>query len=147
MLTSTRAASLLLVALAAACAIGVTPLSKADLDKRSTRSFPAVTVAKAVEASRVALATLGYSVTLTNPSLGLVKTGPRIMYSRDAQRDELAWTLHVEAVGAGVLVRAVPRAFRNGTEMTGENVWVAEIIDPKFNDLWRELGSTISAMP
>jgi hypothetical protein len=40
----------------------------------------------------------------------------------------------------------VPRGFRNGSEIDQEGVWVAEVMDAKFRDLWREIENNLGVL-
>jgi hypothetical protein len=134
-----------------ACAEVFHPLTPAALAERGTHRYPGVDRDKATDACAVALETLGYKVTMKDPATGLVKTAPKtIMVSAvghgataDVTEDGLAWSLAVEQSGSDVVVHATPRGFRNGSEMHEENVWVAEAIDSKFDDLWHEVDGVL----
>ncbi|MGQ0508823.1 MAG: hypothetical protein ACT4TC_26275 [Myxococcaceae bacterium] len=142
-------------------------LKPADLEARGTRTFSNVTSEKAVEASAVALSTLGYQVTQKSKEAGVVKTAPQdILVTQKTEttvdrtplantvrgatssstqtRDGLAWTLRISGAGDGVKIVALPRAYRNGSELV-EDAFVAEVMDPRFNALWREIEGSMSA--
>jgi len=123
------------------------PLTPAQLAQRGTRSYSNLTREQATEASAAALATLGFEVTVTDVSAGVVKTAPKVMHVTavggygyaSAIEDGLAWSIQVDSAGKDAVVHCTPRAFRNGAEMYAPNVWVAEAIDDKFRDFWHEL--------
>ena len=64
--------------------------------------------------------------------------------SAEVQDDSLAWTVQVTNGSGGAHIRAVPRGFRNGSEMRGDDIWVAKVIDPKFDDFWHEVDSNLA---
>lgn len=137
---------------AAACA-HYTVLSQAQLAERGTHRYTNTTRETATEACATALATLGYRVTVKEPDTGIVKTAPAsIMTSATGGRgyanitdDGLAWSIVVEPSGGDVILHATPRGFRNGSELRDESMWVAEVMDAKFRDLWREIDGTLGA--
>jgi hypothetical protein len=139
-----------LATLAPAC-VSYHPLTPAELSLRGTHRYPGVARERATDACAVALATLGYQVTLKEPESGVIKTAPKvIMVSAtggpgyaNATEDGLAWSVDVEQAGSDSVVHATPRGFRNGTEMHEENMWVAEAIDGKFDDLWHEVDGVL----
>ena len=152
-----------------ACALftNTVVLTADDLKQRGTRTFQGVSRDTAVEGAAVALGTLGYYVTQKNLETGVVRTAPREILttastntthhdrsivnpqytsesSSTVTRDELAWSLRVVADSeAEVTIIATPRAYRNGTELAGENTFIAEVMDPRFNDLWRAVEEVI----
>jgi hypothetical protein len=139
---------LLLAAAAPACGgPSYHPLTPAQLAQRGTRRYPNLTREQATKASAAALATLGFEVTVTDVSAGVVRTAPKVIQVSavggygyaSAIEDGLAWSVHVDSAGKDAVVHCTPRAFRNGTEMHDPNVWVAEAIDDKFRDFWHEL--------
>ena len=129
-----------------------TPLSQKQLTDMGTHRFAKVNRAKLTEASAVALETLGYRVTLKQPAAGVVKTSPTTVmtsatghaHAASVTQDGLAWTLRIEQTGSGAVVRATPRGYRNGSEMRRDGMWVAEVMDQKFQDLWREIDTTLA---
>jgi hypothetical protein len=131
-----------------------TQLTPQDLEQRGTRGFPNVSIEGAVAATASALSTLGYVVTLKSANPGLVKTAPRQVstsatggrYNAQLITDELSWSIEVFSDQGMTWLRATPHAFRNGAEMGG-TAFVAEVLDPRFNDLWRELTETMSMRP
>jgi hypothetical protein len=134
-----------------ACGPHYTTLSPAQLTERGTHRYANATREKATEACAVALATLGYKVTVKQPESGVVKTAPSsIMTSAtggagyaDVTEDGLAWSIAIDSAGSDVVVHATPRGFRNGSEVRDDGMWVAEVMDAKFGDLWREMGATL----
>jgi hypothetical protein len=148
----------LLFVVASGC-VHYTPYTAPQLAAKGTHPAPGQNVASTVEAVAVSLTTLGYRVTVKDAERGIVKTSAKpIMtsatttasggqYSATASsevvEDGLAWALSIEADGSGAVVHATPRGFRNGTELHDEGMWVAEVMDAKFNDLWNELDSTL----
>lgn len=140
-----------LLALTAPACVHYTILSPAEMSQMGTRKYAATPVDKATEATAAALATLGYKVTVKES--GLVKTAPQtIMASASGGRgyaniteDGLAWSIAIEQSGADVIFHATPRAFRNGSEMHGDDTWVAEVMVSKFRDLWHEIDGNLGA--
>jgi hypothetical protein len=136
-----------------ACAPVYSALSPTQLAERGTHRYPGVTREKAVDACAMALSTLNYRVTVKQSETGLVKSAPAaIMTSATGGRnyatvseDGLAWSIVVETAGNDVIVRATPRGFRNGSEVHDEGMWVAEVMDAKFRDLWREVDENLGA--
>jgi hypothetical protein len=156
------------LAIACASCTSYTVLTPADLQQRGTRSFPGATRQAAVEASATALESIGYRVTQRSADTGIVKTAPREIFAEattqtdlersaildrvegaksttTVQRDALAWTLRITPSGDGVTIVATPRAYRNGDEIDDPNAFVAEVMDPKFAALWREVGDSMGA--
>ena len=153
--------SALLLVVVSSCAHSphYTAYTAPQLAAKGTHQVAGKDVAATVEALVVSLTTLGYRVTLKDPERGIVKTSAKPMmtssttvatgsqYSATASsevvEDGLAWALQVEASGSDAVVHATPRGFRNGSEMHAEGMWVPEVMDPKFLDLWSELDSTL----
>ncbi len=149
-----------------ACA-NYTPITPAQLVERGTHRYANVTVEKATQGCATALATLGYKVTVTEAQSGVVKTAPLAFTATattkaSAQKDPLtgnvsahaetemtqdglAWRVAVEGTGADVIVRLTPRAYRNGSEITEGEIWIAEVMDAKFRDVWREVDAAVGA--
>ncbi|MEO6575029.1 MAG: hypothetical protein ABIP89_14390 [Polyangiaceae bacterium] len=129
-----------------------TVLTPAQLAERGTHRYPNVSRENGTEACASALSTLGYKVTVMRPDTGLIKTAPAtIMVSAtggagyaNTSEDGLAWGIVVETSGSDVVVHATPRGFRNGSELHDANMWTAEIMDAKFQDLWREVDGTLN---
>ncbi len=142
-----------LLALVVSACTHYTVLSPAQLSERGTHRYANTSREKVIEACAAALATLGYKVTVKQPESGVVKTAPAsIMTSAtggggyaSVTEDGLAWSLVVETSGADVVVHATPRGFRNGSEVQDEKMWVAEVMDGKFRDLWREIDGTLKS--
>ena len=153
-----RALTAVLSLFASAC-VHYTPYTAVQLAEKGTHAAPGQSVASTVEAVAVSLATLGYRVTVKDPERGIVKTSAKPIMtsatttvsggeytatgSSEVVEDGLAWALRVEADGSGAVVHATPRGFRNGSEIHDEGMWVAEVMDAKFQDLWSELDSTL----
>ena len=141
------------VMLVAAGCQSFTVLSPAQLSAKGTHRYGNSSKEQVTGACTVALTTLGYKVTVSEPAAGIVKTAPSsIMTSAtggpgyaNVTDDGLAWSIVVESAGGSIVVHATPRAFRNGTEVHKEGIWVAEVMDAKFADLWRELDETLRA--
>ena len=129
------------------------PLTPAQLADLGAHRYPGVTREHATEACAAALATLGYNVTVREPATGIIKTAPRTIattatggrYSASVTDDGLAWTVAVEPSGSDVVVHVTPRGYRNGSEVHAENMWVAEVMNDKFKDLWTEVDSNLGA--
>jgi hypothetical protein len=134
-----------------ACA-SYTVLTPAQVAERGTRRYANVSREKATDACATALATLGYKVTVTQPEAGIVKTAASTMMTSatgdrnyaNVTEDGLAWSIVIEVSGADVVVHAAPRGFRNGTEVQDAGMWVAEVMDAKFRDLWREIDGMVA---
>lgn len=130
-----------------------TPYTFEQLAERGTHRVFGRMPDQAIEACAAALETLGYRVTVKNAEQGLVKTAPHSImtsvaggrgYARVTE-DGLAWAIQVEKAGNDVVLYAAPRGFRNGSEFKDEGMWVAEVMDAKFQDLWNEIDSTMGA--
>ncbi len=147
------------VALVSSGCVHYTPYTAAQLAEKGTHHVP-LEVGPSVEAVAASLATLGYRVTLKNAERGVVKTSAKSImtssrtsatgnsYSATATsevvEDGLAWAIEVRPdPNGGSIVTATPRGFRNGAEIQTEGMWVAEVMDPLFRDLWREVDSTV----
>ena len=135
-----------------ACA-SYTPLNQSELSERGTHRYPNVSRERLTEASATALATLGYRVTVKQSRKGLVRTAPATImtsaygtnYAANLQEDGLAWSMRIDKSGKGAVIHAQPRGFRNGSEYHDDGMWVAEVMDAKFKDLWREIDSSLAA--
>ena len=129
-----------------------TTLSKTELESRGTKSFSAVPSEKMAQIGVTALRNLGYEVTQQDckERSCMIRSAPKdIMVqgttsgsytsaSTQLIRDGLAWQISISPNGKDSIVRAVPLAYRNGAEIMNPNVFGAEVMDPKFNHLWRE---------
>ena len=140
-----------------------TVLTSDQITERGTRTFEGVSLEAAVEMSAASLKTLGYEVTIADAAKGVVKTSPAVIFTQatgtssysqfggthvsNVQRDGLAWSLSIRSLGAAVQIVARPRAYRNSQELTGDQIFVAEIVDPKFESLWREIGENLGQSP
>ncbi len=133
------------------CALFFTPLTKEELSQRGKRHFSKVGSERLTRVTTVALQSLGYHVTVTDSSTGLIRTAPHSMIvsatgssgGANVTEDGLAWVVRIGEDSSGNFVQATPRGFRNGSEMRAEGIWIASIIDPKFEDLWREIEETL----
>jgi hypothetical protein len=153
MTTFKRIATMVLFGMVAAssgCAgLFYSPMTAAEVREHGTRRYAHLPPDKVTQACATALDTLGYRVTVSR--VGLVKTAPKVVMTSasgsygyaTATEDSLAWTVSVRTVGPEAVVVAQPRGYRNGTEMVGERVWTAQILDPKLHDLWRELDGNL----
>jgi hypothetical protein len=130
--------------LAVACFHAYTPQ---QLEHLGTHRLAGKSIAQAVEITAVALETLGYRVTVKNTEQGIVKTAPRTTMTSasggsnyaNVTEDGLAWVIAISGSSSSAVLHATPRGFRNGSEMRGEGIWVAEVMDQKFADLWNEV--------
>jgi hypothetical protein len=130
-------------------------LSAQQLTEMGTRQYPNERLPHVVKSCAAALATLGFTVTFVDAGAtqGVVKTAPlRIMTSAaggygqaNIIEDSMSWDISVVSDAlSNVFVHAKVRGFRNGSEMQGD-VLVAEVMEPKFRDLWREIDSTVQS--
>ena len=55
------------------------------------------------------------------------------------QRDALAWVTRSSANGGGVTIVLSPRAYRDSVEKTGPGIFAKEVMDPHFQQVWREI--------
>jgi hypothetical protein len=116
-----------------------------EMARHGTRVYSA-DVTTGLKAATVALETLGFVITLSDPATGTIKTAPRHMvatsYGSTVYRDELAWVLVVSSHASGVQVLATPHAYTNGTEVPNERI-AANFLEEKFDTLWKELDSDV----
>jgi hypothetical protein len=134
---------LLSLALLAACMRSMPP---AEVEQKGTKEYAGQGGSKVMQATSVALKTLGYDVTLTDAGRGRVKTAPKLIqvtavgssYSATAISDSLAWTIDVSASSNGSVVHARPQAFRNGLPLDLSNVNAA-YLDRSFDALFHEI--------
>lgn len=117
-------------------------LTSDQLSERGTKVYKGVSVERSIEATLAALKVLGYDVTLkeVKAKMALIKTAPM-------NRDGVSWALLIRPDGDDVQIKARPKAYRNGAEMTGEKVFVAEVMDPRFRDLWNEIDGLLVGKP
>jgi hypothetical protein len=118
-------------------------LTPDELARHGTRVYSA-DVTTGLKAATVALETLGFVITLSDPATGTIKTAPRHMVATSTgyaiYRDELSWVLVVSSHASGVQVVATPHAYTNGTEVPRERI-AATFLEEKFDTLWKELDS------
>ncbi len=137
-------------------------LTSEQLSERGTKTYKGVSVEKSIEATLAALETLGYNITLkeVKAKMALIKTAPldvmtsatgtasgtanHSVIAANVTRDGLSWALLIRPDGNDVRINARPKAYRNGAEMTGEGIFVAEVMDPRFRDLWNEIDSILN---
>ncbi len=139
------------LAVAAPACIHYTPLTSAELQQRGTHRYANTTKARATDAASKALSTLGFNVTVEEPEKGVIKTSPQRMGASASggngyayvTEESFSWSIVVESSGDDAVVRATPHGFRNGSEVRDEGIWVGQIIDPKFQDLWREMDDVL----
>ena len=144
---------LVLIVTLLAC-IHYTTLTPTQLSERGTRRYANTSSEKALKACADSLSTLGYKVTVVQPESGIIKTAPHsIMTSAtggagyaNVTDDGLAWAVAVEQSGNDVVVHATPRGFRNGSEVHEDGMWVAEVMDAKFKDLWNEIDQNLGTV-
>ena len=142
-----------------------TVLSAAEVQKLGTRTYANTPPAAAFTATHQALEMAGYRIVVDEPATGTLKTAPKQISSHaeseakvhepilgppkvtsetTVTEDSLAWNLSITASGAGSTVRAQPRGFRNGLEITdNENVWADTVITPQINALFRSIESNL----
>ncbi len=143
-----------------------TVLSAAEVQKLGTRTYANTPPAAAFTAAHQALEMAGYRIVVDEPATGTLKTAPKQISSHAESEakvqdtivgtkvtsettvtdDSLAWSLSISASAAGSTVRAQPRGFRNGLEITdNENVWADTVITPQINALFRSIESNLPA--
>lgn len=138
----------------ASCALFYHVLTPAEIDERGTRKFSSSSSEKLAEVSAVALQSLGYKVIQNKCDEGVctVKTSPQnISTTAYAQygsaslvQDGLAWQLNISPAESGSIVKASPKAVRNGNVLPDKSAFVAEIMDKKFKDLWAEINGNLN---
>jgi hypothetical protein len=129
-------------------------LTTEQLVQRSTREFWSVTTEQATEGCAKALETLGYKVTVKDLPTGVIRTAPKSIYvtasggngTATLTEDALAWNVQIQPISSGVVVKATPRAYRNGDDITARGL-PDIVIDPKFNTLWSEFSSALGKEP
>jgi len=155
MLRRSSAFAALLAALAlaapivAGCGRTITP---AEIDTYGTRAYRGPTKAQTVKATSVALASLGYEVVLADATSGVVKTSPKVVqthaygsqYSATSIQDALAWSVQVTSTPNGSLVRAKPRAYRNGQPLDDSQL-MASYMQKAFETLFTEIETNLPA--
>ncbi|MGE0867736.1 MAG: hypothetical protein AB7P03_04180 [Kofleriaceae bacterium] len=120
-----------------------------ELSHAGTRSYGQRSVAEAVRAVAAAFDGLGYHLTEQDPSAGVVRTAPRRMSlaltagAGFSEQDKMAWWALSSGVSDGVEVRLIPYPHR-GAALVNDYVFVAEIMDPLFDELWRAVGMGMS---
>ena len=150
------------IAVSVLCASCMTVLSPEEMQNRGTREYTRVKAEEAVSACSVALDTLGYRVTVSDAKSGIIRTAPKSFMvttsgtvsgsasyanvATEVQEDGLAWVIQVKRSGEKTVVRATPHGFRNGSEMHKEKMWVAEVMDSKFADLWGQIEANLPAV-
>ncbi len=103
-------------------------LSSDQLNERGTKLYKGVSVEKSIAATLTALRHLGYDITLkeVKAKMALIKTAPLEI------QDGLSWALLIRPDGNDVQIKARPK-------ISGEKGFVAERMDPRFQDLWKEI--------
>jgi hypothetical protein len=154
----------LAAAFLAGCA-SYTALSPEDLSRLGTRQYARCTVTQASDGAATAFKTLGYEISRLDSASGVVKTAPKAIFvesratakhyktlgpdetkaTMTVQRDTLAWVARSVADGDGVTIVMTPRAYRNGVEKTGPGTFVKEVMDPHYQQVWRELQDELHA--
>jgi hypothetical protein len=139
--------SVVLLFVTTACVSMIRPrtLTPAELAQHEQRVYSA-SVAIGMQAATVALRSLGFEITMSDATTGMIKTAPRDIGSSAVAgggaavsfRDELAWVVTVTQQANTIRVRAVPHAYTNGNEVDPAQV-PADAIEPKFTALWNEL--------
>ncbi|MGE0551739.1 MAG: hypothetical protein AB7R00_32140 [Kofleriaceae bacterium] len=120
-----------------------------DLANQGTRSFEHRSVHDAVAAVSSAFETLGYVMTEHDAAAGIVRTAPRRMSlaltagAGFTAQDRIAWWALSAGISEGVEVRLIPYPHRGATVVV-DYVFVAEVMDPLFDELWRAVGNSMS---
>ena len=141
----------------ASCA-SYTFLTAKDLEQMGTKTFTNKELSEIMKVAVNSLNTLGYPVTVQKmkPEKGLIKTAPQIImtsargsqtkYSHSANitRDGIAWEIKLTKNGKNTTLVALPKAFRNGVEMTGDKIFVKRIMDPRYKSLFQEIENSLS---
>lgn len=130
----------------AACARTITPDQVKALARRT---YAGRTRAEVVNASTLALKTLGYEVVVQDAESGVVKTAPKPLVAMAsgnattavAVTNDLAWMLEVSAEGDGVAVQATPRASSGGQSYEGP--YDADYMEKAIVDLFKEIESNL----
>lgn len=129
-----------------ACARTLTPDQVKLLGKRSYRGRSR---AELVQASAIALKTLGYEVVVQDTDTGQVKTAPKALVAMAsgtattavAVTNDMAWLLEVTTAGDGVDVQATPRARSAGQAYDGP--LNADYMEKAFAELFQEIESNL----
>nr|HEX4317555.1 hypothetical protein [Kofleriaceae bacterium] len=128
-------------------------LTPAELEQRGTRTYRDLAVDNAVTAASNALRVLGFEVVVADVATRTIKTGPhKIMLinataeEQATTRDEIVWVLRFDdGPGGAIVVHAQLRGFHNGEEVGPDRI-VAEVVDPQFAALWREVDAEIARL-
>lgn len=131
------------------CGRTITP---AEIDQYGTRAYRGPTKAQTVKATSIALASLGYEVVVADGTSGVVKTSPKVVqthaygsqYSATSIQDSLAWSVQITSTPNGSLVRAKPRAYRNGQPLD-DNQMMASYMQKAFASLFAEIETNLPA--
>lgn len=150
----------LVVALFAAMVAGcVRPplMSQAEVRAYGRRAYAGVDKPKVVAATKLALETLGYRVTVADPATGRIKTAPKVAVvvgtattvggttSVSTSQNAIAWIVDVEAAERGARVIAVPRAYANGNPIAEHEPWDRDYAVRAFQALFDEIESNLPA--
>jgi hypothetical protein len=127
-----------------ACARTLTP---AEVEALGHHNYPKHAPAQVLDASVVALRTMGFEVVVAEG--GTVKTAPKpIMVTASggggvayAASNDMAWDLTFESAGDGTKVHAVPRMISAGTSYDGPVQ--ADYIEKAMADLFKEIQSNL----
>lgn len=139
-------------------------MTSAIVDAEGTRTY-ALPPERVFAAARGALLALGYEVVFADEQSGVIKTQPKATltlrnengsYSRTyggfggsyhgtttSTNYAHSYSVTVAADAKGVRVRAAPRMFINGDDVSGTPVWDLPIERDRWAQLFREIGSNL----
>lgn len=140
-------------------------MTSAIVDEEGTKTFDA-SPERVFAATQGALRTLGYAIAFADPTVGTIKTEPKVTLTTQNERGSVgtggafgaryqgvtnvttyahAYAVTVTATPAGVRVRAAPRTFVNGEDASGYPVWELGTERTRWAQLFREIGSNLGA--
>lgn len=149
MRTTGLAASALLLLALGGCGRTVTP---AELDGYETRSFDGYDKKQVLNATVVALRSLGYEVVAVDAASGRVKTAPKLVAvhavrtsssTAVATGDSVAWTIDVAPAAHGAKMHAEPRLYAHGQSVDATRLNF-DYADRTFKTLYAEIQSNLS---
>lgn len=136
----------------AGCTAGAQFTTQQVTEIVGTRAYPEQTPDAAREAMHMAFASMGYEVVSDAEQLP-IKTAPKLVQVNasgnanyaSATGAEIAWTVDIEALDAGVEVRLTPRGYSNGQLQDHYNAaWIESATKTVFAEFESNLGDTES---
>jgi hypothetical protein len=130
--------------------VGMRTVSPKEVEAMGTRTFKGTSSAAVLDATSVAVKTLGYQLTLVDRKGGRLKTAPKVVvvtavgngYSAVASETAVAWNIRVTSTGNKTVVTAHPRAFSGGQELVKQR-WDKKYVKTMFRQLFKEVESNL----